>query len=87
MISQTSEYALRAVVCLAQNSDKPHTTAEIARVTKVPEHYLSKVFADACKTRSGLFEKGIARGIHVGPFAGKFTVVKCNQRGGPHQTH
>ena len=30
MISQTSEYALRAVVCLAQNPDKPYTTVEIA---------------------------------------------------------
>ena len=43
MISQTAEYALRAIVCLAQNPEKPQTTVEIAKVTKVPEHYLSKV--------------------------------------------
>lgn len=43
MISQTAEYALRAVVALAQSADQPHTATEIARLTKVPEHYLSKV--------------------------------------------
>ncbi len=49
MISQTAEYALRAIVCLAQNPDKPHTTAEIAKWTKVPEHYLSKVLLALAK--------------------------------------
>ena len=43
MISQTSEYALRAVVSLAQSPEQPHTATEIAKLTKVPEHYLSKV--------------------------------------------
>ncbi len=44
MISQTAEYALRAAVCLAQNNEKPLTTAEIASFTKVPESYLSKFY-------------------------------------------
>src|SRR5690606_7946769 len=43
MFSQTAEYALRATVALAQQPDNPLTTAEIARITKVPAGYLSKV--------------------------------------------
>ena len=62
MISQTSEYALRAVVCLAQNPDKPHTTAEIAKWTKVPEHYLSKVLLALAKHEVVISKKGLHGG-------------------------
>jgi Rrf2 family nitric oxide-sensitive transcriptional repressor len=43
MISQTAEYALRAVVALAQHHDKAMVTPQIAKVTKVPAGYLAKV--------------------------------------------
>ena len=43
MFSQTTEYALRAVVWLASRHQEPLTTAEIAKGTQVPEGYLSKV--------------------------------------------
>jgi Rrf2 family protein len=43
MFSQTLEYALRAVVCLAQEDPKPLTTQQIAEVTRVTPSYLSKV--------------------------------------------
>ena len=43
MFSQTAEYALRAVVWLAGNPDAPSTTQQIARATRVPPDYLSKV--------------------------------------------
>lgn len=62
MISQTAEYALRAVVCLAQNPDKPHTTAEIAKWTKVPEHYLSKVLLALAKHDVVSSKKGLHGG-------------------------
>ncbi|MZG30070.1 MAG: Rrf2 family transcriptional regulator [Nitrospinae bacterium] len=62
MISQTSEYALRAVVCLAQNPDKPNTTAEIAKWTKVPEHYLSKVLLALAKHEVVYSKKGLHGG-------------------------
>ena len=42
MISQTSEYALRAVVSLAQSPEQPHTASESAKLTKGPDLYLSK---------------------------------------------
>lgn len=62
MISQTSEYALRAVVCLAQNPDKLYTTAEIAKWTKVPEHYLSKVLLALAKHEVVYSKKGLHGG-------------------------
>jgi Rrf2 family protein len=42
MISQTAEYALRAIVYLA-GQDQPRTTAQMAEVTHVPAGYLAKV--------------------------------------------
>ena len=43
MISQTTEYALRAMVALAGQPDKPMVTRDLADATKVPMGYLSKV--------------------------------------------
>jgi Rrf2 family nitric oxide-sensitive transcriptional repressor len=43
MFSQTVEYALRAVVHLADQSPEPRTTEQIAAATKVPKAYLSKI--------------------------------------------
>lgn len=59
MISQTTEYALRAVVWLAAYSDRAQTTEEIARGTQVPSGYLSKVLqtlgrADMVRSQRGL---------------------------------
>jgi Rrf2 family protein len=42
MLSQTAEYALRAVVWLAAHTE-PLTTDQIADATQVPRDYLSKV--------------------------------------------
>ena len=51
-ISQTAEYALRAVVWLASHPDAALSTHEIARVTRVPAGYLSKVLQSL--NRAGL---------------------------------
>jgi Rrf2 family protein len=59
MISQTAEYALRAIVCLAREVSEPMPTERIARVTRVPPGYLSKVLqslrrAGLVRARRGL---------------------------------
>jgi len=51
-ISQTAEYALRAVVCLANHPKADLGTAEIARVIRAPAGYLSKVLQ--ALSRAGL---------------------------------
>jgi len=43
MISQTVEYALRAVVTIAQHEGKPCTSSSISETTLVPSAYLSKL--------------------------------------------
>jgi Rrf2 family transcriptional regulator, nitric oxide-sensitive transcriptional repressor len=62
MISQTAEYALRSVVCLASTPQTALTTGQIAKITKVPGSYLSKVL-------QALGKAGIVssqRGLHGG---------------------
>jgi len=62
MISQTTEYALRAVVYLAQHADESWTTKQIAAATRVPAGYLSKVLQGL--SRAGLISS--QRGRHGG---------------------
>ncbi len=62
MISQTTEYALRAVVYLAQHAEESWTTKQIAAATRVPAGYLSKVLQGL--SRSGLITS--QRGRHGG---------------------
>ncbi|NLF30508.1 MAG: Rrf2 family transcriptional regulator [Planctomycetes bacterium] len=62
MISQTAEYALRAVTCLAAAEGGPLTARQIATLTRVPAGYLAKVLQSL--VRSGLVES--TRGVHGG---------------------
>lgn len=62
MISQTAEYALRAVTHLATHPDEARTTQQIAEATQVSPGYLSKVL-------QALGREGIVasqRGLHGG---------------------
>ncbi len=59
MISQTAEYALRAVVFLASHDGRPMTASHIAEGTRVPASYLSKVLqalgrAEIVRSQRGL---------------------------------
>ncbi len=62
MISQTAEYALRAVVMLGSSPGSPRTTQRIAEQTRVPSGYLSKVLQ--ALGRAGLVEA--RRGLYGG---------------------
>lgn len=62
MFSQTVEYALRAVVHLADQAPAARTTDQIAAATKVPKAYLSKVLQGL--KRAGLVDS--QRGLHGG---------------------
>jgi Rrf2 family nitric oxide-sensitive transcriptional repressor len=65
-ISQSAEYALRAVVFLADQPDRALSTAHIAQQTHVPQGYLSTRILPAL-TRAGLVESnpGRAGGIQL----------------------
>jgi Rrf2 family transcriptional regulator, nitric oxide-sensitive transcriptional repressor len=70
LISQTAEYALRAVVFLAHQQESK-TTQQIADITRVPAGYLSKVLQSLA--RGGLVQS--QRGLHGG-----FTLAKVPQK-------
>jgi Rrf2 family nitric oxide-sensitive transcriptional repressor len=54
MLSRTAEYALRAIVWLADHREASVTTQAIAAATQVPPDYLSKVMQ--CLVRAGLVD-------------------------------
>jgi Rrf2 family nitric oxide-sensitive transcriptional repressor len=62
MISQTAEYALRAIVYLADQAGAARTTTQIADTTQVPPGYLAKVMQSL--TRAGLVKS--QRGLNGG---------------------
>ncbi|MCA9013226.1 MAG: Rrf2 family transcriptional regulator [Planctomycetaceae bacterium] len=62
MFSQTVEYALRAIVTIAQNDGQPCTAKKLSAITQVPLPYLSKLM-------QGLVRGGLVtsqRGLHGG---------------------
>lgn len=50
MISKTAEYALRAVTCLATDTESPASADVLAEKTKVPRRYLTRVLQDLAST-------------------------------------
>lgn len=65
MISQTVEYALRAVVYLADQSPEPRTTGQIAAATRVPPAYLSKVLQGLCRSEILRSQRGTGGGMSL----------------------
>ena len=63
MFSQTAEYALRAVVCLASRKGEPCTVQQIAEVTRVPAGYLSKVMQSLSRAHLVSSQRGLHGGF------------------------
>ena len=63
MISQTVEYALRAVVHLSSKSPSAQTTQQIAEATRVPKAYLSKVLQSLGRAKLVHSQRGLGGGI------------------------
>lgn len=75
MFSQTVEYALRAVVHLADQSPSPRTTEQIAAATLVPKAYLSKVIQGLCRAKIVQSKRGIGGGIALVKSPSKLTIL------------
>src|SRR5262245_62720221 len=76
MLSQTTEYALRAVTFLARNVDTPRTTREIAAGTKVPAAYLSKVLQGLSRAGVVRSQRGLRGGFTLGKPADELTLLE-----------
>ena len=65
MLSQTVEYALRAVVYLADQSPNARTTSQIAKATQVPPAYLSKVLQGLGRASILRSQRGVGGGVSL----------------------
>ena len=75
MLSQTVEYALRAVVHLAMRAPEPQTTATIAEVTQVPPAYLAKVLQGLKEKNIVHLQRGIGGGVSLAQSPDKLTIL------------
>lgn len=62
-MSNTVEYALRAVVWLADHPDKVHTSSDIAEATKMPSSYLSKILKSLAQSDIVTGQRGVNGGF------------------------
>jgi Rrf2 family transcriptional regulator, nitric oxide-sensitive transcriptional repressor len=76
MFSQTVEYALRAVVHLADQSPSPRTTGQIATATRVPKAYLSKVLQGLCQAKIVQSKRGIGGGMTLTKTPSELTILE-----------
>lgn len=75
MISQTAEYALRAIVCLAEQPELPRTTQEIAARAKIPAGYLAKVMQSLVRARLVSSQRGLRGGFTLRRAPSEMTVL------------
>lgn len=75
MFSQTVEYALRAVVHLAQHAQTPQKTGDIAIATKVPSAYLAKVLQGLRAKEIVTMQRGIGGGVALARPATELTIL------------
>ena len=76
MFSQTVEYALRAVVYLASQTPAPCTTEQIAKATRVPKAYLSKVLQGLARTGIVHSQRGIGGGMTLVKSPAALTILE-----------
>ncbi|MCS6830186.1 MAG: Rrf2 family transcriptional regulator [Armatimonadota bacterium] len=79
MISQTAEYALRAMVYLAQYPEQSRTNQQIAQATRVPTGYLAKVLQNL--SRAGLItsRRGLGGGFTLAKPDNQITIYEVVQ--------
>ncbi len=75
-VTQTAEYALRAVVWLAQNPGFPQTTQQLAEGTKVSVSYLPKVLQPLARMQIVSSQRGINGGYSLAVDPEALTVLE-----------
>lgn len=76
MFSQTVEYALRAVVFLADQSPNACTTDQISEATHVPKPYLSKVLQNLGRSDIVRSQRGIGGGVSLVKTPEELTILE-----------
>lgn len=76
MISQTAEYALRAVVYLAMHSSSAFTAQQIAAGTLVPAAYLAKILRSLARAHLVSSQRGVGGGFSLARSASQITLLE-----------
>lgn len=76
MFSQTVEYALRAVALLADQAPAALTTPQIARRTRVPRAYLSKVLQHLRQAGIVASQRGVGGGVRLAVRPEELTILE-----------
>jgi Rrf2 family transcriptional regulator, nitric oxide-sensitive transcriptional repressor len=79
MISQTAEYALRAIVYLADNPTEAQTAEAIAKGTKVPVGYLAKIMQGLARHGLVTSQRGLYGGFTLARQPSDLTVYDVVQ--------
>ncbi len=75
MFSQTVEYALRAVVYLADQAPEARTTDQISEATQVPKPYLSKVLQNLGRSDIVRSQRGVGGGVTLVKTPAELTIL------------
>ncbi|MCA9244244.1 MAG: Rrf2 family transcriptional regulator [Phycisphaerales bacterium] len=76
MISPTAEYALRAIVALAQRHDRAVVTPDLAKATRISAPYLSKILQSLGRAELVLSQRGVGGGFRLARAPGKMSVLE-----------
>jgi Rrf2 family protein len=76
VLSQSVEYALRAVCFLAERAPEPQTTGQIAKVTKVPPAYLSKILQQLGRSGIVRSQRGVNGGMALMKPSEELTILE-----------
>ena len=76
MFSQTTEYALRAMACLALAPDELVPTSTLATMTRVPANYLAKVLQQLAAGRLISGRRGVGGGYRLARAADSINLLE-----------
>ena len=76
MLPKTAEYALRAVVWLAQEASETQSADQLADRTKVPRRYLHKVLQDLVRGKLVRSQSGPGGGYALARDPAKVTILE-----------
>ena len=76
IFSQTSKYAIRALLHLAQHGDQPHRSRAIAQALTVPEPFLAKILQALVRHGLLLSFKGRGGGFKLARAADRISVYE-----------
>jgi Rrf2 family protein len=83
MMSQSAEYSLRAVVCLASHPGRPLTIRQVADLTHVPAGYLAKILNALSRANLVTAQRGLNGGFTLRKDPAQITLLDVVQVADP----